>query len=185
MAERRHRAARLRLTPRAASRAADRAASRSADRLGYGKPVTSDLDPGASPPADDSAIARHLARAREGLARLSADEAFDEMQRGALLVDTRTFEQRRVQGDVPGALRIDRTVFEWRLDPTGPWCIPQVTGPETRIIVMCRQGFSSSLAAASLQALGLTRATDIVGGFEAWREAGLPVAGFVDPGDPD
>ena len=147
--------------------------------------MTSHLEAGARRPADDSAIARHLSRAREGLARLSAEQAFDEMQQGALLVDTRTFEQRRVQGDVPGALRIDRTVFEWRLDPSGPWCIPQVTDPDTRIIVMCRQGFSSSLAAASLQAIGLRRATDIVGGFEAWREAGLPVTAFVDPGDPD
>jgi rhodanese-related sulfurtransferase len=147
--------------------------------------MTGQLDPDAQAPAEDSAIARHLARARESLARLSAEQAFDEMQHGALLVDTRTFEQRRVQGDVPAALRIDRSVFEWRLDPTGPWCIPQVTGPDSRIIVMCRQGFSSSLAAASLQAIGLRRATDIVGGFEAWREAGLPVTGFVDPGEPD
>ena len=100
-------------------------------------------------------------------------------------MDTRTFEQRRVQGDVPGAVRIDRTVFEWRLDPTGPWCIPEVSGTDARIIVMCRQGFSSSLAAASLQSIGLTMATDIIGGFEAWRDAGLPVTPFVDPGDPD
>ena len=146
--------------------------------------MTSEREPDAHAQANDSAVARHLARAREGLARLT-EQAIDEMQRGALLVDTRTFEQRRVQGDVPGALRIDRTVFEWRLDPTGPWCIPQVTGPDTRIIVMCRQGFSSSLAAASLQAIGLRHATDIVGGFEAWRVAGLPVTVFVDPGDPD
>lgn len=162
-----------------------RLTSRSTDELGYGERVTSHLEPDAHAPAADSAVARHLARAREGLARLSAEQAFDEMQHGALLVDTRTFEQRRVQGDVPTALRIDRTVFEWRLDPTGPWCIPQVTGPDTRIIVMCRHGFSSSLAAASLQAIGLRRATDIVGGFEAWREAGLPITRFVDPGDPD
>ncbi len=146
--------------------------------------MTNDLEH-ARGTADDSVIARHLARARQGLSRVSAREAFDEMRVGALLVDTRTFEQRRVQGDVPGALRIDRTVFEWRLDPTGPWCIPQVTGADARIIVMCRQGFSSSLAAASLQSIGLHNATDIVGGFEAWRDAGLPVAAFVDPGDPD
>ena len=146
--------------------------------------MTNHLEPERGP-ADDSEVARHLARARQGLARVSARQAFGEMGEGALLVDTRTFEQRRVQGDVPGALLIDRTVFEWRLDPTGPWCIPQVTGPDARIIVMCRQGFSSSLAAASLQAIGLTRATDIIGGFEAWRDAGLPVTGFVDPGAPD
>ena len=94
--------------------------------------------------------------ARAGLERLTPERAFDEVRDGALLVDTRTFEQRRVQGDVPGAMRIDRTVFEWRLDPTGPWCIPEVSGADARIIVMCRQGFSSSLAAASLQSIGLT-----------------------------
>jgi rhodanese-related sulfurtransferase len=119
-----------------------------------------------------------------GLDRLTAEQAFAEMAAGALLVDTRTFEQRRVQGDVPGALCIDRTVLEWRLDPTSQWCISEVEGPETPIILMCRQGYSSSLAAASLQAIGLGRATDIIGGFEAWRDAGLPVSAFVDPGDP-
>ena len=172
MAQRRHRTACVRVT------------SHGIARLGYGERMTNDLEPPRGP-ADDSAIARHLAHAREGLSRISAREAHDEMREGALLVDTRTFEQRRVQGDVPGALCIDRTVFEWRLDPTGPWCIPQVTGPDARIIVMCRQGFSSSLAAASLQSIGLHNATDIVGGFEAWRDAGLPVVAFVDPGDPD
>lgn len=142
-------------------------------------------DRASRPDANESAISRHLERARAGLERLSPERAFDEMRGGALLVDTRTFEQRRVQGDVPGALRIDRTVFEWRLDPTGPWCLPEVAGVDARIIVMCRQGFSSSLAAASLQAIGLTRATDVIGGFEAWRDAGLPVVPFADPGDPD
>ena len=172
MAQRRHRATCVRLTSNATA------------RLGYGERVTNHLEH-ARGPADESAIARHLAHAREGLSRISARQAFDEMRAGALLVDTRTFEQRRVQGDVPGALCIDRTVFEWRLDPTGPWCIPQVTNADARIIVMCRQGFSSSLAATSLQSIGLHNATDIVGGFEAWRDAGLPVAAFVDPGDPD
>ncbi len=122
---------------------------------------------------------------RIDLDRVTPEQAFAEWQQGALLIDTRTFEQRRVQGDVPGARCIDRTVLEWRLDPTSRSCIPQVEGPEARIIVMCRQGYSSSLAAASLHAIGLSRATDIIGGFEAWRDAGLPVAPFVDPGDPE
>jgi len=132
----------------------------------------------------EPAITGHLAAARARLVRITAERARDEVGAGALLVDTRTFEQRRVQGDVPGALRIDRTVLEWRLDPTGPWHIDAVTGADVRVIVMCRQGFSSSLAAASLQAIGLRRATDIVGGFEAWRRAGLPIEPFRDPGDP-
>jgi rhodanese-related sulfurtransferase len=143
--------------------------------------MTSGLDRGAE---RDPAISRHLETARSRLVRVSAERAHDEMSAGALLVDTRTFEQRRVMGDVPGALLIDRTVLEWRLDPTGPWHVDELTGADTRVIVMCRQGFSSSLAAASLQAIGLRYATDIVGGFEAWRGAGLPVEPFSDPGDP-
>jgi rhodanese-related sulfurtransferase len=131
-----------------------------------------------------AAITRHVERVRGNTPRLTPAQAFAEWQDGALLIDTRTFEQRRVQGDVPGALRIDRTVLEWRLDPSGPWCIADVDGPDTRIIVMCRHGFSSSLAAGSLRAIGLRRATDIDGGFEAWRDAGLPVTPFTDPGDP-
>ena len=132
-----------------------------------------------------SAIERHLDRAREALDRVTPRQAFEEQRRGAVLIDTRTFEQRRVQGDVPGAMRIDRTILEWRLDPSGPWHVPEVRDERARLIVMCRQGFSSSLAAASLRSIGLERATDIVGGFEAWRDAGLPVEPFADPGDPD
>lgn len=140
---------------------------------------------GTLPPSSSSAIERHLERARDSLERVSARRAFEEQQAGALIVDTRTFEQRRVQGDIPGALRIDRTVLEWRLDPTGPWHIDELIDSEMRVIVLCRQGFSSSLAAASLQQIGLHRATDVIGGFEAWRDAGLPVEPFTDPGDLD
>ena len=137
-----------------------------------------------TPPPSSSAIDRQLERARASLERVSARRAFEEQQAGALIVDTRTFEQRRVQGDVPGALRIDRTILEWRLDPTGPWHIDEIADAESRVIVLCRQGFSSSLAAASLRQIGLSRATDVIGGFEAWRDAGLPVEPFTDPGDP-
>lgn len=136
-------------------------------------------------PEPQSSIERHLASVRDSLERITARRAFEEQQAGALIVDTRTFEQRRVQGDIPGALRIDRTVLEWRLDPTGPWHIDEVTDAEARVIVMCREGFSSSLAAASLQQIGLHRATDVIGGFAAWQDEGLPVEPFVAPGDPD
>ena len=115
-----------------------------------------------------------LAEARAGLERLTAAEAYDAVRTGALLVDTRTSEQRARQGDLPGAVVIDRTVFEWRLDPRSPWRIPEVAGPDQQVVVVCRQGFSSSLAAASLQRLGLHRATDVIGGVEAWLDAGLP-----------
>lgn len=122
-----------------------------------------------------SNIDRLLERARRRLARVAPDQAAREQIEGALLVDTRTLEQRSRDGKIPGALVIDRTVFEWRLDPTSPSHIAQVTDPLVRVIVVCNEGFSSSLAAASLQDLGLINATDIVGGFQAWKAAGLPV----------
>ncbi|MCO8275027.1 rhodanese-like domain-containing protein [Actinoplanes sp. TRM 88003] len=93
---------------------------------------------------------------------------------GALLIDTRTDGQRAQQGSLPGAIVIDRTVMEWRLDPQSPHRIPEATDADRVIIVVCRQGYSSSLAAASLRALGLRNATDLAGGFEAWVAAGLP-----------
>jgi rhodanese-related sulfurtransferase len=96
---------------------------------------------------------------------------------GALLIDTRTEVQRAEQGELPGALVIDRTVLEWRLDPACEARIPEAVGYDIDIIVVCRQGYSSSLAAASLRALGLRRATDLIGGVEAWLTAGLPVHG--------
>ncbi len=116
-----------------------------------------------------------LRRARSRLKRLRPEEAAAELERGALLVDTRTEIQRRESGEIPGALVIDRTVLEWRLDPTGPDRIPEATDHRVRVIVICAEGYSSSLAAASLQDLGLLNATDVVGGFEAWNAAGLPV----------
>jgi rhodanese-related sulfurtransferase len=123
-----------------------------------------------------------LRNARARLERVSAEQAYAEQRAGtATLVDTRTSEQRKAQGVIPGAQIIDRTVFEWRLDPASPTRDPVATDHDLRVIVICRQGFSSSLAAASLQDLGLHRATDVIGGFEAWREAGLP----VEPFDPE
>lgn len=118
-----------------------------------------------------------LEEARERLERVTPEQAYAELQEGAILVDHRTFEQRRDHGDIPGAVQIDRTVLEWRLDPQSEWRIPAVTGHRSRVILICQEGYSSSLAAATLQELGLERATDVAGGFEAWRDADLPVAG--------
>lgn len=84
-------------------------------------------------------------------------------------------EQRARDGEIPGALVIDRNVLEWRLDPTSPHRVPEVTGPEQEVIVVCNEGYSSSLAAATLRRLGMARATDLAGGFQAWAAAGLPV----------
>ncbi len=122
-----------------------------------------------------AAIYKALEKARRRLKRLSPDQAAAEMAAGALLVDTRTYEQRASAGYIPGALVIDRTVLEWRLDPTSPDRIPQARNHEVRVIVICNEGFSSSLAAVSLKDLGLVNATDVVGGFQAWKSAGLPV----------
>ena len=122
-----------------------------------------------------SAIYRALERARRRFKRLTPEEAAAEQAAGALLVDTRTSEQRTRDGAIPGATVIDRTVLEWRLDPTSPDRIPEATDTKIRVIVVCNEGFSSSLAAASLKDLGLVNATDVIGGFQAWKAAGLPV----------
>jgi rhodanese-related sulfurtransferase len=122
-----------------------------------------------------STIDQVLERARRRLTRVSPKQAAAEQADGALLVDTRTETQRAKQGEIPGALVIDRSVFEWRLDPTSPSRIPEAKDHQTRVIVICSEGYSSSLAAASLQDLGLINATDVIGGFQAWKEAGLPI----------
>ena len=121
-----------------------------------------------------------LEAARRNLKRLTPEQAFAEQVGGAVLVDTRTLDQRRRGGEVPNALVIDRNVLEWRLDPTSPDRIPQATGDAVRVIVICAEGYSSSLAAASLQGLGLFNATDVIGGFSAWHAAGLPVVPAED-----
>jgi rhodanese-related sulfurtransferase len=118
-----------------------------------------------------------LDRARRRLNRLTPQQAAAEHRQGALLVDTRTSEHRARDGEIPGALLIDRTVLEWRLDPTSGSHIPEAADHDVRVIVICAEGFSSSLAAASLQDLGMVNATDVIGGFEAWKAAGLPVRG--------
>lgn len=117
-----------------------------------------------------------LAQARSGWVRLSPVQVAARVQLGALLVDTRTDAQRADQGELPGALVIDRTVLEWRLDPWGAWHIPEATGFDLEVVVVCRHGFSSSLAAESLRRMGLCRATDMIGGVEAWIAAGLPMS---------
>ncbi|MBU8855725.1 MULTISPECIES: rhodanese-like domain-containing protein [unclassified Micromonospora] len=117
-----------------------------------------------------------LEQARAGLRRLTPHETVEAVRGGALLIDTRTEAQRREEGELPGAIVIDRTVLEWRLDPASEWRIPEATGYDREVIVVCREGYSSSLAAASLQTLGLRQATDMVGGVQGWREAGLPMS---------
>jgi rhodanese-related sulfurtransferase len=118
-----------------------------------------------------------LREARDRLDRLEPPEALAAQAAGALLIDTRTPDERRRDGVIPGAIHVPRTVLEWRLDPeTDPaHRNPYVPGLDAHVVVVCAHGYSSSLAAATLQTLGFSRATDLVGGFEAWKEQGLPV----------
>jgi rhodanese-related sulfurtransferase len=114
-----------------------------------------------------------LARARARLDRVRPEEAAAEMSDGAQLIDIRSESQRQRDGVVPGALFLPRNVLEWRCDPASEHRDPRVG--QGRVILMCDEGYQSSLAAATLQELGLNEATDLVGGFQAWRAAGLPV----------
>ena len=116
-----------------------------------------------------------LEEARARLRRLSPADAADALAAGALVVDTRPAAQREREGEMPGALVIERNVLEWRLDPASPDRVPDVTGYDQVVVVVCSDGYSSSLAAAALQDMGFRNATDVAGGFRAWKAAGLPV----------
>ena len=116
-----------------------------------------------------------LEEARARLRRLSPAEAADAQAAGALVVDIRPAAQREREGEMPGARVIERNVLEWRLDPASADRIPDVTGHDQVVVVVCSEGYSSSLAAAALQDLGFRHATDLAGGFQAWKAAGLPV----------
>jgi rhodanese-related sulfurtransferase len=116
-----------------------------------------------------------LARAREGLTRLHPHEAALAMRRGATLVDIRSDSQIARDGVVPGALVIARNVLEWRLDPASDYRHQRAPDLADHVILMCDEGYQSSLAAATLQQLGFEHATDLAGGFQAWRADGLPV----------
>jgi rhodanese-related sulfurtransferase len=116
-----------------------------------------------------------LAEARAGLQRVGPHDAARLHEEGALLVDTRPVAQRAADGEIPGALLVERNVLEWRLDPTSPWRLAEADDADRVVIVVCNEGYASSLAAASLQRLGLQSATDLDGGFVAWRDAGLPI----------
>jgi rhodanese-related sulfurtransferase len=116
-----------------------------------------------------------VAAARARFVRVAPEEAAVALTDGALLIDTRPIEQRVAGGEIPGALVIARNVLEWRLDPSGSQRIPELHDDMQRVIVVCQEGYASSLAAASLLDLGLRGATDLAGGFRAWVSAGLPV----------
>jgi rhodanese-related sulfurtransferase len=120
-------------------------------------------------------IEQLLSEARQRLDRLTPKEAYRALRDGAVLLDIRSETQRARDGTVPDARFVPRNVLEWRLDPSSRSCDPELARADALIVVMCDEGYQSSLAAATLQELGLSRATDLVGGFQAWRAAGLPV----------
>ncbi len=135
----------------------------------------------AAPPPGSYGIDEILAAARRRFERVGPRFAHRAQQRGAVLVDIRPVAQRAAHGEIPGAVVIERNVLEWRLDPRSDARLPFANRYDLPVIVFCQEGYTSSLAAAALLDLGLFRATDLEGGFAAWKAAGLPCL----PGVPD
>jgi rhodanese-related sulfurtransferase len=123
-----------------------------------------------------SAVDELLAGARQQLVRVDAHQAKRLLDGGGLLVDIRPAAQRAQFGEIPGALVIERNNLEWRLDPHGSHHIPEAGDADRPVVVVCQEGYASSLAAASLVQLGRTNATDLSGGFVAWQAAGYPTS---------
>jgi rhodanese-related sulfurtransferase len=121
-----------------------------------------------------SAVDRILAQARLALRRVNAPQAKEIHDDGGLLIDIRPAAQRAQFGEIPGALIIERNNLEWRLDPEGSHRVPEATDAHRPVVIVCQEGYASSLAAASLISLGRTAVTDLDGGFVAWKAAGLP-----------
>ena len=115
-----------------------------------------------------------LREAEERIERLSPAGALEATRAGALLVDIRSELSREREGVIPGAIHIPRSVLEWRFEPGGAWRNPHVGGLDQQVVVVCDHGYSSALAAAMLVRLGYERVGDVLGGFVAWCEAGLP-----------
>ena len=118
---------------------------------------------------EGSSIDRLLEESRRRLDRVQPDRLEDEVAAGALVVDIRPVVNRDGEGALPGALVVDRNVLEWRLDPTSPDRLPEADDPDRRIVLVCNEGYASSLAAETLQRIGLRHATDLAGGYRAWR----------------
>ena len=126
-------------------------------------------------------IADLLAEARRALRRYEAAEAYERTANGSILVDLRSQDERERDGVIPGSIHVPRSVLEWRVDDSSGYANSHLADGE--LILVCSDGYSSSLAAASLRDLGREQVADLVGGFRAWREAGLPVAEASQPPD--
>jgi rhodanese-related sulfurtransferase len=131
---------------------------------------------GTRPPGTRS-VDDLLADARSRIVRVTPHRAATRIAAGGILVDIRPAAQRSREGEVPGALVVERNVLEWRFDPACDARLPEATGYDVDVIVLCSEGYTSSLAADALRSLGLHRATDVIGGFAAWSAAGLPTSG--------
>jgi rhodanese-related sulfurtransferase len=123
-----------------------------------------------------------LEAARSTIDRLEPAAAAAEAEAGALMIDTRCADLRRDDGLIPGAVHVPLSVLFWRLDPTSGHADPALADPRRRVILVCAHGYSSSIAAATLRELGFSLAADVIGGFEGWRGAGLPVEPFTASG---
>jgi rhodanese-related sulfurtransferase len=121
-----------------------------------------------------------LVEARRRLARLTPLQAMAAQREGALLVDTRSVDERVHEGVIPGSLHLPLSVLPWRLDPDCEWRHPEACDLAHHVVLVCADGFSSSLAAAMLQEIGFVRAADMIGGYRAWRSSGLPVSEAPD-----
>jgi rhodanese-related sulfurtransferase len=115
-----------------------------------------------------------LAEARAEITRVVPEQAYELQLAGGLIIDIRPHADRVANGEIPGAVIVERIVLEWRLDPTGDHRLPGFTS-DTPVVVVCNEGYASSLAARDVRRLGVSGATDLIGGFHAWRKAGLPV----------
>jgi len=127
-----------------------------------------------APPPGSRGIDELLAAARSRLRRLDPEATRAAQRSGAVLVDIRPAAQRAEHGEIPGAVIVERNVLEWRFDPRSPARLDLADRYDLPVVVFCQEGYTSSLAAAALHDLGLHRATDLTGGFAAWRAAGLP-----------
>jgi rhodanese-related sulfurtransferase len=141
---------------------------------------------------DPRGISELLTEARRSIRRYEPAEAFARAEAGAVLVDLRSHDERERDGAIPGSVHVPRSVLEWRVDEGSGFSNPQVAQRELELVLICDEGYSSSFAAAALQALGFSRAADLAGGYQAWRAAGLPTmpapprpAGLPGMGGPD
>ncbi len=125
-------------------------------------------------PSERRTLAELFDSAADRITRLEPAEAFAAVDEGAILIDIRSHFDRERDGVVPGSLHVPRTVLEWRLAPESAWRNPHLGGLDQRVVLLCDHGFSSVLAAATLVELGYENAGDVIGGFAAWRDAGLP-----------